>query len=79
LYRRIQKNPRHYAVGKEDNQTWEDRIDDLVMQSVTKLQQTELVKYAGEENGNLESTEYGDIMSKVCSRTSLPAIFLTQF
>jgi hypothetical protein len=43
----------------------------MVMQSVTKLQQTELVEYTGEGNGGLASTEYGDIMSKVCLRIPL--------
>ena len=63
--RRIQKNPRHYSLGKEDNQSWEDRVDDLVMQSITNLQKTELVKYAAGGDAGLRSTEYGDIMSKV--------------
>lgn len=68
LFQRIQKNPKHYALGKGDKQTWEERVDDLVMQSVEKLQKTELVAYAGEgdTSDELSSTEYGDIMSKVC-------------
>jgi ATP-dependent DNA helicase HFM1/MER3 len=67
LFQRIQKNPRHYALGKGDNQTWEERVDDLVLQSIAKLRKTELVAYAGEgdDSGELSSTEYGDIMSKV--------------
>ena len=42
-------------------------MDDLVLQSIAKLRKTELVAYAGEgdDSGELSSTEYGDIMSKV--------------
>ncbi|KAK0497004.1 hypothetical protein EDD18DRAFT_1462647 [Armillaria luteobubalina] len=65
LFQRIRKNPRHYALGKGEDQTWEERVDDLVMQSITKLKESELItcsKDAGD--GQLSSTEYGDIMSK---------------
>lgn len=67
LYQRIQHNPKHYALGKDDDQTWEERIDDLVIQSIEKLRETELVEYAteGDTSQQLSSTEYGDIMSKV--------------
>ena len=66
LYRRIQKNPRHYAIGKDGNQTWQQRVDDLVAQGIAKLRDAGLVACTGEHNGQLCSTEYGDIMSKVC-------------
>lgn len=67
LFQRIKKNPDHYSLGKDAAETWEQRVDALVMQSVEKLQKTELVEYAtgGNNSGELESTEYGDIMSKV--------------
>lgn len=65
LYRRIKKNPKHYAIGKESGQTWQERIDDMVTQSVEKLQETELITYSDENHSRLCSTEYGDIMSKV--------------
>lgn len=67
LFQRIRKNPQHYALGKEDNQTWEERVDDLVMRSVEKLRKTQLIEIPTEGNSNEEliSTEYGDIMSKV--------------
>lgn len=64
MFQRIQKNPKHYALGKDDDQTWEERIDALIEQSVTKLKDTELIE--GDDNGALSSTEFGDIMSKVC-------------
>ncbi|KAF7986542.1 hypothetical protein HWV62_26264 [Athelia sp. TMB] len=65
LWQRLQKNPRHYAIGKDENQTWQEKVDDLVMQSITRLKETELVDHEIESNGSLCSTEYGDIMSKV--------------
>ena len=75
LYRRIQKNPRHYAIGKDGGQTWQQRVDDLVAQSVAKLREAGLVACTDEHSGQLCSTEYGDIMSKVrelltCPRSS---------
>ena len=67
LFQRIRKNPKHYSIGKDDNQTWEDKIEELVTQSVAKLRETRLIEAGGIEgdNGELVSTEYGDIMSKV--------------
>jgi len=67
LFQRIRKNPQHYALGKGDSQTWEERVDDLVMQSIDKLQETQLIEVGAEGRGTdkLSSTEYGDIMSKV--------------
>jgi ATP-dependent DNA helicase HFM1/MER3 len=67
LFQRIQKNPAHYALGKGENQTWEERVDDMVMQSVEKLRETNLIAgaKAGDISGILTSTEFGDIMSKV--------------
>jgi len=67
LFQRIQKNPSHYALGKSENQSWEERVDAMVMQSVNKLREAKLIAeaQAGDENGALVSTEFGDIMSKV--------------
>jgi ATP-dependent DNA helicase HFM1/MER3 len=64
LFQRIRKNPNYYALGKEENQTWEERMDDLVVQSFTKLADMNLIEFInnGEE---VRSTEYGNIMSKV--------------
>lgn len=64
LFRRIQKNPRHYELGKDENQTWEEKVDEIVMQSILSLRDTQLIAYI-EGDGRLSSTEYGDIMSKV--------------
>jgi ATP-dependent DNA helicase HFM1/MER3 len=67
LFQRIQKNPKHYALGKDDTQTWENRVEDLVTQSVAKLRETQLIEAGSNGGGNEElvSTDYGDIMSKV--------------
>ena len=64
MFQRIRKNPNHYALGKEENQTWEERMDDLVVQSFTELADMNLIELInnGEE---VRSTEYGNIMSKV--------------
>ncbi|CDO73576.1 hypothetical protein BN946_scf185014.g46 [Trametes cinnabarina] len=63
LFRRIQKNPLHYDIRKEGNKSWEQRMDDLVADSVKTLKDTDLVTHEGEDD-RLSSTEYGDIMSK---------------
>jgi ATP-dependent DNA helicase HFM1/MER3 len=53
-------------MGKDDQQSWEDRIDDIVLQSVATLKEAELIDYSQTDSrGQLSSTEYGDIMSKV--------------
>ena len=65
LFQRIKQNPRHYAIGKEGNQTWQERIDDMVMESIKKLQENQLVAEPSEGDESLASTEFGDIMSKV--------------
>lgn len=67
MFQRIQRNPKHYSVGKNDDQTWEERMDDLVLQSVQRLKETQLVEYSDSDpKGRLTSTEFGDIMTKVC-------------
>lgn len=69
LFQRIQKNPKHYAIGKDNNQTWQERMDDMVTQSVDKLHDSQLVETTHDPEG-LVSTEYGDTMSKVCRQVA---------
>ncbi|KAF8205795.1 hypothetical protein K438DRAFT_2014648 [Mycena galopus ATCC 62051] len=78
LFQRIQKNPAHYALGKGENQSWEERVDDMVMQSVEKLRDTQLIAEAqvGDKTGALVSTEFGDIMSKFYIRQSTMGLIL---
>ncbi|KAG7092807.1 hypothetical protein E1B28_009123 [Marasmius oreades] len=82
LYQRIQKNPSHYSVNKGDNQTWEEKMDDIVTGGVESLRDSQLIMQAedGDEE-TLQSTEFGDIMSKfyirqktMCSILALPEI-----
>ncbi|OBZ69133.1 putative ATP-dependent DNA helicase HFM1 [Grifola frondosa] len=44
---------------------WQARIEDMVMQSVAKLKESELVTCSEEDTDSLCSTDFGDIMSKV--------------
>ncbi|KAF8892445.1 hypothetical protein BD779DRAFT_1670146 [Infundibulicybe gibba] len=78
LFQRIRKNPGYYAIGKQANQTWEERVDDLVIQNIERLRQTQLIEYVDEGGGNgeLRSTEYGDIMSKFYIRQSTMGLIL---
>jgi ATP-dependent DNA helicase HFM1/MER3 len=71
LFQRLQRNPKHYAIGKDEQQTWQERLDQMIMDSVTELKASKLVETPedGEEH-QLRSTEYGDVMSKVGSSTS---------
>lgn len=59
----MQKNPAHYHVAKALNQTWQERLDEMVMSSIDKLKKSELVTDG--QDGSLEPTEFGGIMSKV--------------
>lgn len=72
LFRRIQQNPRHYAIGKGGNQTWQERVDEMVMESVERLKENQLVESPDDGSSALSSTEYGDIMSKVTAVSSSP-------
>ncbi|KAG6851272.1 hypothetical protein H0H93_011708 [Arthromyces matolae] len=65
LFQRIKQNPIHYSLGKDASQSWEERVDELVLKSVQKLQQTQLVEIQDKSHGRLVSTDFGDIMSKL--------------
>ncbi|KIK97520.1 hypothetical protein PAXRUDRAFT_10143 [Paxillus rubicundulus Ve08.2h10] len=69
LFRRIQKNPQHYDIGKDEKQTWQEKMDEIVMQSILNLRETQLIA-STDRDGELCSTEYGDIMSKFYIRQS---------
>ena len=66
LFQRLQRNPKRYVIGKDEGQTWQERLDQMILDSVTELKASKLVETPedGEEN-QLRSTEYGDVMSKV--------------
>lgn len=71
LRQRIQKNPTHYNIGKVEGQTWEERLDNIVLHSIRQLEANELIRTTGEESSaELSVTDYGEIMSKVSTCTS---------
>ena len=70
LFQRLQQNPKHYAIGKDEQQTWQERLDQMILDSVKELKASKLVETPeGEEKHLLCSTEYGDVMSKVWNVT----------
>lgn len=64
LFQRLQRNPKHYAIGKGERQTWQERLDEMVMESVRLLTEGQLVKHEKDVGDQLCLTEFGDIMSK---------------
>ncbi|KAL5529500.1 hypothetical protein ACEPAG_5485 [Sanghuangporus baumii] len=70
LRQRIQKNPGHYHIGKTAGQTWEEKMDDMVLQAVEKLKTNELIYSGDKDKMELHVTKYGDIMSKYYIRQS---------
>lgn len=67
LFQRVRRNPRYYAIGKDVGQSWEERVEEMVRDSVDLLKETQLVEEDEERGGErrLSSTGFGDIMSKV--------------
>ncbi|KDQ61091.1 hypothetical protein JAAARDRAFT_173613 [Jaapia argillacea MUCL 33604] len=72
LFVRIQKNPTHY--GKDADQTWQNGIDEMVIQSIAKLKENQLITQSEDGDKKFLSTEFGDIMAKV--RISCFLVFL---
>ncbi|EIN07088.1 P-loop containing nucleoside triphosphate hydrolase protein [Punctularia strigosozonata HHB-11173 SS5] len=73
LFQRIQRNPCYYHIGKNAEETWENKFDRLVDETVKRLGDHELLQTPGDADGDesrLRLTEYGEIMSKV-SRSSI--------
>lgn len=64
LFQRIQRNPRHYDLGKANDQTWQSRLDELVESSIRDLQESDLIRNIS-GGPAFASTEYGEIMSRV--------------
>ncbi|KIO34323.1 hypothetical protein M407DRAFT_218466 [Tulasnella calospora MUT 4182] len=75
LFQRLKRNPSHYALGKDQNQTWEQRLDDLVSESVQSLCDADLVTTTRSRTGQisaLAATELGEIMSRMRLILQLP-------
>ena len=51
LRQRIERNPAHYHIGKTAGQSWEEKLDDMVTQSIKKLEKNELIKHTGDDEG----------------------------
>ncbi|KAL0581143.1 ATP-dependent DNA helicase MER3, partial [Marasmius crinis-equi] len=77
LYQRIQKNPSRYSIKKDANQSWEAKMDDIVTEGVESLRQSELIAEAEDGDETLQSTEFGDIMSKFYIRQNTMHSILT--
>ncbi|KAG8954197.1 Sec63 [Tulasnella sp. 424] len=75
LFQRLRRNPSHYALGKDQNQTWEQRLDDLVAESINSLRDADLVTTTQDGMGQisaLAATEFGEIMSRMRLILQLP-------
>jgi len=68
LYQRLQQNPNHYAIKQEGGKGWKEKIDEIILHNIGQLESSNLVlcNVTGSED-TIESTEFGDIMSKVFS------------
>ena len=66
LFQRIKRNPGYYSVKTADGYT-KTVGEELVLQSIEQLKQTQLVQMVDDSDisGGLCSTEFGEIMSKV--------------
>jgi ATP-dependent DNA helicase HFM1/MER3 len=68
LYQRLQQNPNHYAI-QQVGKDWKEELDEIVIQNVAQLESANLIRRTLlDSEDSLESTEFGDIMSKVYSR-----------
>ncbi|KZV62156.1 P-loop containing nucleoside triphosphate hydrolase protein [Peniophora sp. CONT] len=73
MFRRISQNPARYIVNNDGG--WEEGVDGMLVKCVEELKKAELVR-DGDQQGELVSTEYGDIMSKFYIRQSTMAQML---
>jgi ATP-dependent DNA helicase HFM1/MER3 len=62
MFRRLAQNPQRY-LSKEEN--WQDGLDSMMTKCINDLKDAELLSYVDGRSGELHSTEFGDIMSKV--------------
>jgi ATP-dependent DNA helicase HFM1/MER3 len=62
MFRRFTQNPHRY-MSKE--QTWKGGLDNMISKCVEDLKDAELLTFVEGGSGELRSTEFGEIMSKV--------------
>ncbi|KAF8315130.1 P-loop containing nucleoside triphosphate hydrolase protein, partial [Clavulina sp. PMI_390] len=72
FFQRIQKNPSHYAsvVAKQQPQTWQERLDDIVIDAVATLKDGGMIDVVPRKNGSdvIAITDVGDVMVKLYLR-----------
>ncbi|KAJ3571066.1 hypothetical protein NP233_g4001 [Leucocoprinus birnbaumii] len=78
LYQRLQKNPDYYAIQQETGEVCKEKLDQIILQNIRLLESSELVRcnVLGSAD-TLESTEFGDIMSKFYVRQPTMASILS--
>ncbi|CAA7271574.1 unnamed protein product [Cyclocybe aegerita] len=78
LYQRMQRNPQRYALEASGPPQEQDLVDEVVTQSINQLKETELIEHRahGSSVGKLQSTQYGDIMSKYYIRRATMDLIL---
>jgi hypothetical protein len=62
LFRRLAQNPHRY-MSKE--QSWRDGLDSMILKCINDLKDAELLTSLEGRSGELCSTEFGEIMSRV--------------
>ena len=63
MFRRFTQNPQRYM---SQDQPWKDGLDNMISKSINDLKDAELLTFVEGGSGMLRSTEFGEIMSKVC-------------
>jgi ATP-dependent DNA helicase HFM1/MER3 len=63
LFRRFTQNPQRYM---SQEQPWKDGLDNMISKCIDDLKDAELLTFVEGRSGTLRSTEFGEIMSKVC-------------
>jgi ATP-dependent DNA helicase HFM1/MER3 len=62
LFRRLAQNPHRY-MSKE--RPWKEGLDSMISKCINDLKDAELLTFVEGKSGELRSTEFGEIMSRV--------------
>jgi ATP-dependent DNA helicase HFM1/MER3 len=71
LFQRLQRNPSHYSSlgDKTMEETWQERLDQLVTNSILTLNKAELISMQDnsrtDDGSSFSITDYGEIMTRV--------------
>ena len=63
MFHRFAQNPQRYMSPE---QSWKDGLDNMISKCIDDLKNAELLTFVEGTSGTLRSTEFGEIMSKVC-------------